>query len=177
MTLTHLDSDGKVRMVDVSGKRETEREAMACGKVTMSPGKFTTVKEGYGPKGDAFTVAKECEPAVANDTHTSETPENLLPGGPHADPISLASRLIARRPARRPRAGPTCADSARDVPSVLFPRYGLRSTSRFTGYFGRSPRRTLRTSSAAPVAIPIIPSSVTPAMCGVSRMFRLLASG
>lgn len=56
--LTHLDEEGRARMVDVSGKTETEREARAYGQVKMSPETYKTVKAGQGPKGDVFTVAK-----------------------------------------------------------------------------------------------------------------------
>ena len=58
MKLTHIDSDGKARMVDVTNKNETEREAKAYGKVKMSPATYGEVKKGEGPKGDIFTVAK-----------------------------------------------------------------------------------------------------------------------
>ena len=58
MKLTHIDSDGKARMVDVTNKNETEREAKAYGKVKMSPATYREVKKGEGPKGDIFTVAK-----------------------------------------------------------------------------------------------------------------------
>jgi cyclic pyranopterin monophosphate synthase len=58
MKLSHVDSDGKARMVDVSDKKETEREARAFGRVKMSPEAYRTVREGQGPKGDVFTVAK-----------------------------------------------------------------------------------------------------------------------
>ena len=58
MKLSHVDSDGKARMVDVSDKKETEREARAFGMVKMSPDAYRVVREGQGPKGDVFTVAK-----------------------------------------------------------------------------------------------------------------------
>ncbi len=58
MRLSHVDSDGKARMVDVSEKRETEREARAFGTVRMSPEAYDVVRKGQGPKGDVFTVAK-----------------------------------------------------------------------------------------------------------------------
>jgi cyclic pyranopterin phosphate synthase len=58
MKLSHVDSDGKARMVDVSDKKETEREALAFGRVRMSPEAYEIVRKGQGPKGDVFTVAK-----------------------------------------------------------------------------------------------------------------------
>lgn len=58
MKLTHLDSEGNAKMVDVGEKRETTREAHAFGQVKMSPEAYRQVRTGYGPKGDIFTVAK-----------------------------------------------------------------------------------------------------------------------
>jgi cyclic pyranopterin monophosphate synthase len=58
MKLSHVDSDGKARMVDVGDKKETEREAKAFGRVRMSPEAYEIVRKGQGPKGDVFTVAK-----------------------------------------------------------------------------------------------------------------------
>jgi cyclic pyranopterin phosphate synthase len=73
MKLTHLDSNGKARMVDVTDKKETEREAKAFGKVRMSPGTYKEIKKGEGPKGDIFTVAK-----IAGIMGTKKTHE-LIP--------------------------------------------------------------------------------------------------
>jgi cyclic pyranopterin phosphate synthase len=56
--LTHVDSDGKAKMVDVSAKQETEREARAFGRVHMSEDAYKIIRQGQGPKGDVFTVAK-----------------------------------------------------------------------------------------------------------------------
>ncbi|HQP51898.1 MAG TPA: cyclic pyranopterin monophosphate synthase MoaC [Syntrophorhabdaceae bacterium] len=70
MELTHIDSDGKARMVDISGKKETEREAKAYGKVRMSPKTYDIIKSGLGPKGDIFTVAKIAGIMGAKKTHT-----------------------------------------------------------------------------------------------------------
>jgi cyclic pyranopterin monophosphate synthase len=58
MKLSHVDSDGKARMVDVGDKLETEREARAFGTVKMSREAYDIVRKGQGPKGDVFTVAK-----------------------------------------------------------------------------------------------------------------------
>jgi cyclic pyranopterin phosphate synthase len=73
MELSHVDSDGKARMVDVSEKHETEREARACGRVRMSPAAYEVVRKGQGPKGDVFTVAK-----VAGIMGAKKTPD-LVP--------------------------------------------------------------------------------------------------
>jgi cyclic pyranopterin phosphate synthase len=69
MKLTHVDSEGKARMVDVTEKRETEREAKAAGKVKMAKKTYDLVRTGYGSKGDIFTVAKIAGIMAAKETH------------------------------------------------------------------------------------------------------------
>ncbi len=69
MELTHIDKDGKARMVDVSGKEETQREAKAAGKVKMAKSTYELVRTGQGPKGDIFTVAKVAGIMGAKRTH------------------------------------------------------------------------------------------------------------
>ncbi len=56
--LTHLDESGRARMVDVSGKAPTAREAVAEGVVRMAPSTFEAFVEGRLPKGDAAAVAR-----------------------------------------------------------------------------------------------------------------------
>lgn len=56
--LTHQDSDGRIRMVDVGAKAETERRAVASGRITMSRTAFETIRDGQGPKGDALKTAE-----------------------------------------------------------------------------------------------------------------------
>jgi cyclic pyranopterin phosphate synthase len=56
-TLTHLDASGAARMVDVSGKPVTSREALAECIVRMAPATLRAVREGT-PKGDALQVAR-----------------------------------------------------------------------------------------------------------------------
>ena len=55
--LNHFDEKGNARMVDVSGKDDTERIAVATGKITVSEDVYRAVKEGSIGKGDALTVA------------------------------------------------------------------------------------------------------------------------
>ncbi len=55
---THFDASGNARMVDVSSKKETVREAIAAGIVKMQPGTFRMVQEGTAAKGDAIGVAR-----------------------------------------------------------------------------------------------------------------------
>jgi cyclic pyranopterin phosphate synthase len=56
--LTHLDDSGRARMVDVSGKPATVREAVACGRVRMAPETFRRAVAGDAPKGDIRAVAE-----------------------------------------------------------------------------------------------------------------------
>ena len=55
--LTHLDEKGAARMVDVSEKKTTAREALAESIVRMAPATVRAVREGT-PKGDALQVAR-----------------------------------------------------------------------------------------------------------------------
>lgn len=55
---THFDADGKAAMVDVSGKAETERTAIAEGTVTMAPETLALIMEGQIGKGDVLSVAR-----------------------------------------------------------------------------------------------------------------------
>jgi cyclic pyranopterin phosphate synthase len=54
---THLDDEGHVRMVDVSAKRVTRREAVARGKVFMHRATFDLLRSGRAPKGDVLATA------------------------------------------------------------------------------------------------------------------------
>src|SRR2546427_2214827 len=56
--LTHLDDAGRARMVDVSDKPVTVREAVARGEVTMQPATLARVAAGTLPKGDVLAVAR-----------------------------------------------------------------------------------------------------------------------
>ena len=56
--LTHLDEHGRARMVDVTEKEPTRREARARGTVLMSPETFQRILEGGIAKGDVLGVAK-----------------------------------------------------------------------------------------------------------------------
>jgi cyclic pyranopterin phosphate synthase len=56
--LTHLDEEGNARMVDVTGKKITEREARAEATVRMSPAAYQALKAGTLKKGDALNVAR-----------------------------------------------------------------------------------------------------------------------
>ena len=55
---THFDESGGAWMVDVGGKDDTDREAVAQGSIFMSPECFQMVSEGTAKKGDVLGVAR-----------------------------------------------------------------------------------------------------------------------
>jgi cyclic pyranopterin phosphate synthase len=58
MSLTHLDAQGRARMVDVGEKAITRRIAVAEGNVLMSEAAFALVRDATATKGDVLTVAE-----------------------------------------------------------------------------------------------------------------------
>jgi cyclic pyranopterin monophosphate synthase len=56
--LTHLDEAGRARMVDVSDKPDTAREAIAAGRVRMSPATRELALDGQAQKGDVIAAAE-----------------------------------------------------------------------------------------------------------------------
>jgi len=56
--LTHLDQSGAARMVDVSAKPATAREATATGRIAMSAKAARAIREGAARKGDVLAVAR-----------------------------------------------------------------------------------------------------------------------
>ncbi len=71
--LTHLDDQGRARMVDVGAKAETAREAVATGRVRMRGETLRLLREGNLPKGDVLGVAR-----VAGIMAAKRTPD-LIP--------------------------------------------------------------------------------------------------
>lgn len=58
MELTHLNEQGRGRMVDVSEKADTVRTAVACGFVSMAPATAQLIRDGGIAKGDVLAVAQ-----------------------------------------------------------------------------------------------------------------------
>jgi cyclic pyranopterin monophosphate synthase len=83
--LTHLDSAGQARMVDVSGKAATARAATATGRVLLSPVAVAARREGTVPKGDALAVAR-----IAGIQGAKRTPDLI----PLCHPIGLHSVAV-----------------------------------------------------------------------------------
>ncbi|MBS7791848.1 cyclic pyranopterin monophosphate synthase MoaC [Roseococcus sp. SDR] len=57
-SLTHFDEAGRAAMVDVAGKPETERLAIARGRIVMAPATLALIAEGKAGKGDVLGVAR-----------------------------------------------------------------------------------------------------------------------
>lgn len=56
--LTHIDSSGTARMVDVGGKEDTERFASACGSIAMKAETLDMILSGQARKGDVLATAR-----------------------------------------------------------------------------------------------------------------------
>jgi len=93
--LTHLNPRGEARMVDVSAKPVTEREARAEGYVLMRPATLDIVRNGEAKKGDALGAARIagimaakrtheliplCHPLSISQVEVNATPDLKLPG-------------------------------------------------------------------------------------------------
>jgi cyclic pyranopterin phosphate synthase len=57
-TLSHFDAAGRAAMVDVAGKPETARMAVARGRIVMAPATLDRIREGQIGKGDVLGVAR-----------------------------------------------------------------------------------------------------------------------
>ena len=77
--LTHLDSSGKARMVDVGDKEESERRAIAEARVKMSPETAAAVDAGDAPKGDVLGAARLAGIQAAKRTGELIPLAHLLP--------------------------------------------------------------------------------------------------
>ena len=67
--LSHLGARGAARMVDVSSKPTTEREALAEGRVVMRRSTLDIVRKGNAKKGDVLSVARIAGIMAAKRTH------------------------------------------------------------------------------------------------------------
>lgn len=66
--LTHLDATGAARMVDVSAKPITKREAHAKGRVVMLPATAQLIRDGQAAKGDVLATARIAGIMAAKNT-------------------------------------------------------------------------------------------------------------
>lgn len=69
-TLSHTDADGRARMVDVGGKPESDREAVAEGFIRLSSDTIALVHENAVKKGDVLTLAEVAGTMAAKQTST-----------------------------------------------------------------------------------------------------------
>lgn len=68
MEFSHLDEKGNARMVDISGKQHTVREAWAVGRVFMNPATLGMIIDGNVPKGDVLSTARIAAVMAAKKT-------------------------------------------------------------------------------------------------------------
>ncbi len=87
--LTHLDAQGRARMVDVSAKPATAREAVASGRVRMAPETLALAVSGGGRKGDVRAVAE-----IAGVMAAKRTSELI----PLCHPLALSKAQVTVTP-------------------------------------------------------------------------------
>jgi cyclic pyranopterin monophosphate synthase len=107
--LTHLDEQGRARMVDVGHKPVSAREAAAEGFVILQPATLRAIAEGSVPKGDVFAVARVagimaakkcgeliplCHPLPVESVEVSFDLPELEPDG--REPVRLHVKAVAR---------------------------------------------------------------------------------
>ena len=92
-TLSHVDEEGRVRMVDVTGKDVTQRVAVARGVVTMHAETLAAIAEGQIPKGDVLTVAR-----IAGIMAAKKTSELI----PMCHPLNISGVEVKLTPRRDP---------------------------------------------------------------------------
>src|SRR5215467_14373985 len=68
MGLTHFDNAGRARMVDISTKADTVREAIATGTIHMRPETLALIRAGRIAKGDVLAVAQVAGIMAAKQT-------------------------------------------------------------------------------------------------------------
>ena len=107
MRLSHLDQDGRARMVDVSGKPDTARSAVAEGSIRMSEEAFGLVRDQAVAKGDVLGVSQVagtmaakrtaeliplCHPLALDHIGVEATLDETLPGVK----VRATARMVGR---------------------------------------------------------------------------------
>jgi cyclic pyranopterin monophosphate synthase len=105
--LTHLDEEGRARMVDVGAKPESQRTASAEGALRMDAATLDALLAGRTPKGDPLAVAQIagiqaakrtadliplCHPLPLTSVDVECTPDPALPGVR----VRATARVVAR---------------------------------------------------------------------------------
>ncbi|WP_135466030.1 cyclic pyranopterin monophosphate synthase MoaC [Crenalkalicoccus roseus] len=103
---THFDEQGRAAMVDVSAKAETERVAVARGRVVMAPETLARIREGGVGKGDVLGVARLAGIMGAKRTAEliplchplmlSKVTVDLVPAPPEAVEIEATVKVTGR---------------------------------------------------------------------------------
>lgn len=88
MSFTHLDPDGRARMVDVTEKTPSVRAATARGFVRCAPAVVAALREGAVPKGDVLAVARIAGIQAAKLTPTLLPLAHVI--GVHGASVDLA---------------------------------------------------------------------------------------
>lgn len=122
MKLTHFDDEGKARMVDVSAKPPTLREAIAAGTVSMKPETLRLIQDRQISKGDVLGIAR-----VAGIMAAKKTADLI----PLCHPLALSSVTV---------------DFTIDEAGV---NVGIRATVRTTGPTGVEMEALTATTAAA----------------------------
>ncbi len=91
--LSHLDAEGRARMVDVSEKDKTNRVAVARGEILMRAETLAMIVEKRVAKGDVFSVAR-----VAGIMGAKRTPDLI----PMCHPLNITSVAITLTPEQNP---------------------------------------------------------------------------
>ena len=91
--LSHVDEQGRVRMVDVTAKDVTRRVAVARGVVTMRTETLAAIAEGQIPKGDVLAVAR-----IAGIMAAKKTPELI----PMCHPLNISGVEVQLTPRQSP---------------------------------------------------------------------------
>ena len=90
--LSHVDRHGRARMVDISDKGETKREAVARGVIAMQPETLRMIQRGSLPKGDVLAAAR-----LAGVMAAKRVPDLI----PLCHPLLLTSAEIEFTPVER----------------------------------------------------------------------------
>jgi cyclic pyranopterin phosphate synthase len=103
--LTHIDAEGRARMVDVSDKPSTERVAVARGRIVMQPETLELALSGAGKKGEVRAVAEIAGVMAAKRTsdlipmcHPLAISSVKVEVGPVADGLEVTARVKTTGP-------------------------------------------------------------------------------
>ena len=91
--LSHLDAEGRARMVDVTAKKSTQRVAVARGSISMRPETLELIMKKRVEKGDVFSVAR-----VAGIMGAKKTPDLI----PMCHPLNITSIELILTPEKNP---------------------------------------------------------------------------